>query len=344
MNLAQKAIKSVFFHGIAHNLNLIYGVISSIILARLLIPEDFGKVALAVSIMEMIARLRNISIESAVIHKQSDEKRVFSTQFFLSLFLEIPFLIAVLGSRPFIIGRYTREIANIVLILAVASSLRSISLPFTTWMQKNLEYKKMALFFTLGPLISIAITLILAFQGFSVWSLVAGRVLNYIFDTIVPIILVPWRPSWDFDIEIARDIWQYCSKAIVIEILSWVMWAGDDFIVGTWLGTNALGYYTIAWNLSSLPTQKISQVVDGVAFPTYSKLQYDKLALSQAFTNFAASVIRICAFISVLLVIIAPEFITIVLGKKWLPTVTTFQLMIAYAILRPVYENAGSVF
>lgn len=314
------------------------------ILARLLFPEDFGKVALSVSIMEMIARLKNISIESAVIRKQLDEDRLFSTQFFLIILLEIPFLIAVLVSRPYIISHYEKIIADILLILAVAGSIRSISIPYTTLMQKNLEYKKMALFFTVGPLFSIAITLLLAFQGFGVWSLVTGRVLNYIFDTIIPVILVPWRPSWSFDVGVAKDIWQYCSKSVLTEILAWFMWAGDDFIVGTWLGTDVLGLYTMAWNLSSLPTQKISQVVDGVAFPTYAKLQYDRAALSQAFTNFSGSVARICAFISLVLVIIAPEFITIMLGKKWLPAVTTFQIMIVYAILRPVYENAGSVF
>jgi O-antigen/teichoic acid export membrane protein len=117
----------------------------------------------------------------------------------------------------------------------------------------------------------------------------------------------------------------------------------DDFWAGTALGEMALGYYHKAYEFATYPRRVISRPVQDVFFAAYARLQHDRPSLSKAFFRANAYVVRTGFLFSTVLVLVAPEFVKYVLGDKWLPMVSTFQLMIIYCLLDPLLVTAGNL-
>jgi PST family polysaccharide transporter len=152
-----------------------------------------------------------------------------------------------------------------------------------------------------------------------------------------------WAVRLFLDRQIAKHYFRFGFFVMLSRQLSFWLEQFDGFWIGTTLGDTALGFYSKAYEFARYPSRVVAAPLQGVVFSTYARLQDDRRRLSKAYYSVNGLVIRVGFLLSLGLVLVAQEFVTIFLGDKWLPMVTTFQLMVVYCLFDPLIVTAGSL-
>lgn len=342
--IASKAIKSSLYVASTSYFLQIAGIAFTIILARLLEPEQFGVIALATVIYGYIARARLFGFNYILIHKKDKSDELLSTHLLLQTILTLATIVISISIAPFLIKLYNFEVVEVLLIIALASLFDAESLSSTpqALLQKELEYKKLSVINVGATLISKSVAVILAFLGFGVWALVAMIVSDILIRFVSLWRIVTWKPSFIFDKQVAKSFFEQGKHLWLSGVSSFVVFSFDDLLVGSFVGLAALGFYAKAYEFSKLPMGLITGALQ-VALPTYSKLQDDRVALSNTYTMML-DIVALASFpMSVILAATAPEFIPLLIGDKWLPAVPLLQLLILYSFLRPIMDGTFSL-
>ncbi|MCG6955542.1 MAG: oligosaccharide flippase family protein, partial [Gemmatimonadetes bacterium] len=201
---------------------------------------------------------------------------------------------------------------------------------------RDLRFQALAWIDGLRTVFTTVVTLVLAWMGFRYWSLVIGSVFSTFFAAVVAFWLRPFRPRWprpfaDITSELAFG-WN-----LVVSRIAWYGYSNADFaVVGRVLGTAALGAYNIGWTMASLPVEKISVMVMKVTPSVFARVQDDLPALRRYVNRLTEglSVVTLPAAIGMALV--ARDFVTVVLGDKWLPAVVPLQILSVFVTYRSV--------
>lgn len=210
-------------------------------------------------------------------------------------------------------------------------------------LEKELEFKKKVLPETVPTAGYACVAIGLALLGYGVWSMVYGQIVSAVLMAVLIWLVSDWRPTFSFDKRAARELFAYGKHILGASIVAFIITNIDDAIIGKMLGMSALGFYTIAYTISNLPATQITHLVSRVAFPTYSKLQDDRDALKHAYlkTLKYVSMLSIPAAFGIFM--IAPDFVSVVLGEKWMPAVVPIQILSIFGLSRSIVANNGSL-
>ena len=184
---------------------------------------------------------------------------------------------------------------------------------------------------------------LLALAGWGVWSLVIGEQGTSVLVSAVGLWTVRrvWKMRLVFSRRIAKHYFRFGFHIMVSRQLTYWLDQFDDFWTGTALGDSALGFYSKAYEFARYPRRVVAQPLQDVFYATYARLQDDRTRLSKAYYRVSSLVVRIGFLFSLVFILVATEFVTIFLGAKWLPMVTTFQLMVVYCLLDPLIVTSG---
>jgi O-antigen/teichoic acid export membrane protein len=341
MGLANRAVKGTIIVATSTYLIDIISVIRSIILARLLVPEYFGIVALASFFFNIFRQLKEFNFDFALIYKSDSSDEDFSTHFVLKIILAIITFLILAAISPFLTNFYGPDIVKIILIFAFFSIFQEGAATPRIVLEKELFFGRVAFINIVKELIRTIIPIIMALKGFGLWSLVAVAVLDMSIPLLGYIITKTWKFSFHFNKDTVIWLFKYSSYMWLAGICITLMYQFDDFLVGALIGMVALGFYVKAYEFSKLPTQLITHIINRVSLPLYSKLREKKTELSRAFNNFLYFIFRFTLPFAFSLFIIAPEFVDIFLGSKWSGTISLLRLLIIYSILRPIQDDCS---
>ena len=337
--VARKAVKSSIYSLIASMITLVLGAIRSILLARWLLPQYFGVMALALIFLRLVNQLRSVGLQYGLIHRQDADPAFLRT--FLSLYLGIGLAAAsmLLAAVPLLQGLYPQfpQLAGVLRLLILAFLISNFNAVQETLMRKNLEFKSLAVTDIVASLVTTIVAPALAWYGWGIWALVAEQISGV--STRCLLAWGPfrqWRASFGWDRDAARWFWNYGKSTWMESNLAYYLDRFDDFWVGTVLGDAALGFYSKAFEFSHYPTRLIAAQLISVFTPVFARLQHDRVALSRSFFRSAYVILRTGALAAGFLFLIIPEFIHYVIGDKWLPMLWAFRLMLGYAIFNPV--------
>ena len=152
---------------------------------------------------------------------------------------------------------------------------------------KELNFKKKIAYDQLGAILSIIITVALAFWLRNVFALVLGHIAGAIVGVSFSYRAHPFRPKFRFKVDIAKELFRFGKHIFFMGIAMFVITQGDDALVGKLLGMSALGFYLLAYKLSNLPVTSITHVVSSISFPAYSKVQDDVIRLERGYLKIA---------------------------------------------------------
>jgi O-antigen/teichoic acid export membrane protein len=153
----------------------------------------------------------------------------------------------------------------------------------------------------------------------------------------------PWRPRLGWNRRIASELWQFGVKLWMGGNISFLLDNFDDFWTATILGKTPFGYYDRAYEFATYPRRVIANPIAPVFFASFAQLQDDRVRLSRAFFRAMSLMVRTGFWFSLLFIVVAPEGIELFLEAKWLPMVTTFQLMILYTLFDPLLSTLNSL-
>jgi O-antigen/teichoic acid export membrane protein len=346
MSLAKKAVHGLAWVALSTFIIRILDFLAKLVLARLLLPSDFGLVAIGLLVVNTLHLFQNLGFGAALIYKKDDrEYRAANTAFILiPLSGTILFVLAYFSSSFVATFFNNTTVEPIVKVLAFTFIVSSLGVVPSKLLEKELEFKKKVLPETLSVLGYAVVAITLAFLGYGVWSLVFGQVASAILSVALIWMVSEWRPTFTFDKSVARELFSYGKHILGASVVVFLVTNIDDAVVGRMLGMSALGFYTVAYMISNLPATHITHLVSKVMFPTYSKLQDDREALKNAYLKTLKYVSMFSIPASFGIFIIAPDFVRVVLGEKWVLAVVPIQILVFFGLFRSLTATAGTVF
>lgn len=344
MSLARKTSSGLLWVSLSNIILKIINFIITVILARLLEPEHFGLIAIALVVVNFFETFRQLGLGAALIHKKDDADKAANTAFFL-----FPAAALVFYVISYLIASQAADFFNEPQIEAM---IKALSLIFVIWsfgtlpstlLDKNLEFKKKMVPQIL-PKIGYGIASIwLALNGFGVWSLVYGRLILEVLSVLAIWPAINWRPSFTFDWNIARELISYGKQVMMANMLVFLISIVDVTFIGRLLGASELGFYSIALGAAGLLTSQVSMMIGQVMFPVYAMIN-ERNTLKKAFktTLKYVSLVSIPATFGIFAV--AWDFINVFYGDKWLPAVAALQLLCFYGLSRSLFSITESLY
>lgn len=345
MTLTQKTAKNIGIIFLATIFNRVVRFISKIILARLLLPADFGLVALGSLAIETLNLFRDVGMGSALIYQKKQVKEAANTAFILIPIIAVILFITAYFIAPFVAAFFGElAVTEIVRILAIVLIIGSLGSVPATLLEKELNFKKAVIPQIASTIVYAIVAISLALNGFGFWSLVYGALASSFGNLITIWCVSPWRPEFRFNKQAAMELVGYGKHILGVGILVFLATNLDDAIVGKILGMSALGMYTIAYSISNLPATNITHLINRVMFPTYSALQDDKERLKIAYVKTLKYVSLLSIPLAFGIIAIAHDFVYVILTEKWIPTIALIQILCFYGLVRAIGAATGDIF
>jgi len=344
-HISYNAVRGLFWAYISRSSSKILVFVSIIILARVLLPSDFGKVAIALVTIGYLDTIGDFGVGAALIYEQKFKELASNITFFISIIGGILCFVIIQLTAPTIALFFKDpEIVSILRVLAWVFPITALGNTHDKLLQRDLAFKQRLIPEFARAFVKGILSIVLALLGLGVWSLVWGQLIGAFVATFVLWFVVPWRPELKFPRPLVRRMLRYGSHIVCVNILSALNHSIDFLIVGRMLGSAALGYYTMGFRVPEFVISMINRIVNRVAFPVYSKLQDDRIALQKAFllTLKYVSILTIPAGCG--LAFLAPTIVPTLFGSNWESSVPVVQGLALSITLRSLGSNAGNVY
>ncbi len=318
------------------------GFISTLILARLLIPEDFGLVVVATTCVGIIEVMGEFGLDTVLITRQDATKSLYDTAWTLQVLRgAVLFLLVFFGSE------YLASLFDDVRLVAVLNwlALGALVQGFVNIgiveFRKELLLHKELVFQVIQKLASFFITLILAYYWRNYWALVAGILTGHVIGLLLSYRMVIYRPS--FDLSEWNSIFHFSKWLVMINVLNYVSNRSDNLILGGTVGAKWVGLYGVANEVASLPTTELIYPIQRALFPGFSKIASDLDQLRSTYLATFQLVVMLAAPLGVGIALVADPMVKVVLGEKWLLTIPLLEILAVSGAFRVMGASAGSV-
>lgn len=327
-NLKKSAISGVLWSGIQKIGVSAISLISNIVLARLLAPEDFGCIGMLAIFIYIANSIVSGGFVSTLIQKKDAGDVDFSTVFYCNLVSAIILYVILFLFAPFIASFYAIEKLSLVLrIQGIVLIINALSVVQSTLLRKNFEFGKYARISIIASVVSVVPAIIMAYNGWGVWALVSQQLILSLVSAMLLWCSTTWHPSWMFSWISFKSLFGYGCYMLLSELLNSLFDNIQGLLIGKKFNASIMGYYSQAKKLEEVPTQSISQMVAQVTFPLYSEIQENKENLKYALKKSVATMNFINFPLMLLLLVIAKPIFVILFSDKWLPSVACFQIL-----------------
>lgn len=321
------------------------GFIRTIILARLLAPEDFGLLGIAMLSISTLETFTQTGFQAALIQKKENINPYLDTAWTVSAIRGIVLFFILFFSAPLVATFFNSVQASLIIRVIALSTLfsgfRNIGILF---FQKELNFKRQFVYEFSATMVDLFVAISLAFLLRNVWALIWAGLCTNLVRLFMSYIIQRYRPRFYFSKAIFQDLFGFSKWVVGSSILVFIITHGDDIYVGKIIGISALGLYQMAYLISNLPATEITHVISQVTFPAYSKLQDNLSKLRDAYLK----VLYITLFISIPVAFgiftLAPEFTQLFLGEKWIQIAPIIKILVFAGLTRSLAATAGYVF
>jgi O-antigen/teichoic acid export membrane protein len=312
-----------------------------LIVARLLTPSDFGIVGVAGVYLGLVAVFSEFGFGSAVITLRDltvDEIAQINT--FSAIAGAIGFIVSCALAAP--IGWFFRALAlpAVIVVMSTNFLIAGFRTVPSSLLQREFKFKRLSLIDTIAAVTQSLCVLLLAWKGAAYWSLALGSVIATLVSTTLNVISRPSgfaRPRLKSIAHALNFSWR-----VLVARLSWSLYSDADFVVaGRVLGATALGAYTFAWNLATLPVEKVTGLVGQVTPAFFSANQADLGGLRRYLLTLTEGIALITFPVTIGLGLLAPDFVSLALGERWSGVVAPLQVLAFYGSIRSVSALLG---
>lgn len=319
------------------------GFISTIILARILIPSDFGLIALAMITVAFFEIFTSFGFDLNIIQEKNVNNDTLNSAWTCKLIggslLMTLIVVFSFFSHQFFDEKNIQELIFAVAFIPIIRSFHNIGFVLH---RKELELKKEFNLEVYAKISSFIVTISSALYLQNFWALVIGIYINELVRCFLSYVMHPFRPSPSL-IE-AKKLFKFSKWLLLSNLVIFINHKITDMIVAQKAGVGQLGHYTIGYEISNLPTTEIVFPLSRALFPAFSKVKNDLEHLRELFINFTQFIIMLAAPISFILALCSTELVTILLGEKWLPVIPVISLLAFYGLIRSSIQNIGSIF
>jgi O-antigen/teichoic acid export membrane protein len=318
----------------------------AIVLARLLTPADFGLVGLVTVVTGLLERtVSDGGMVNALVHREDVSRELASSVFFLNLLSGVALfslIFVAAGPLAHLLGnpRATDVFRGLALVFGIASFAHVPQ----AMLRRSLRYGALALLVVANALVTGLVAIPLALAGHGVASLVIGAIAGVGAEMFLALALSRWTPVFHFRVKEIRSLASFSGNLTAFHFLNYFSDQGDKFIVGRFVSTSALGFYSVPYRLVFAPVSSLGGVFSSLFFPVFAREQHDHESIGNQYIRAAAVLAAIafpfCALISAL----GSPLIDALLGRQWHSAGPILTVMSAVALMQSVLITVGVIY
>ena len=328
-----------------------FGFVSNLVLTRLLAPADFGILALATFFFALINLRPKSGIDQAFAQHASDDAAAYGTFAALSIGAGLAsFGIALLLVPILALLNYESPVLIALVVLAGVGISDSVMGIAWVHLDKALLFTRVNLVTAIAFPLSYIPAFYLAFNGGGYWALLAQNalyallLLGGLWLTARRVLPEIWRARWSFSKILARQFLRFGVFVGLATIFATLVYQFDNFLVGTFVGIDTLGYYDRAYRIAQWSSILVASVLTRTAFYAYSRLQNDPVRLTKTVAMSLWIVTMVALPVALAIFVSADELVLFLFGAKWAPSAIFLRFLVIYSVARPLLDNANSLF
>jgi len=336
-DLKKKAIHAVTWTFIeAIGLRCVQFVVG-IILARLLLPEQFGLIGMLTIFIAVAQAFMDSGFGAALVQRQNVTEKDINSIFYFNIFVSIIAAVCLCGIAPWVAIFYNQPILTPLLrLMSSTLVINALSLVQNVLLRKALDFKTQTKVSLVASLLSGIIGVNMAYRGFGVWSLAVQQLSAAVIGTSLLWVLTSWRPAWLFSLQSLRDMFGFGSKLFASGLVSAIFENIYLIVIGKVFSPADLGYFTRADNLQKLPSLTLSRVISRVTFPVFSTIQDDPERVKRGMKKALTTLSLINFPLMIGLAGVARPLVIVLLTEKWLPCIPYLQLLCIVGLMYPL--------
>jgi teichuronic acid exporter len=312
-------------------------LLSTLFIARLLTPSDYGLIALATVWIFPISLIAEMGLGAAIIQFRDISEEELNGCFWLINGIALLGYVVLYASAPAISHWFNSPMLTAILrVNGLMLPLVAIRIVPDSLLRKSLAFDKISKAELIAAVLTIPTMLALALAGAGVWTLVSGILLGSFAQTVLTFWFLPWRPGWRVSGDRIRAVLEFSVSTLGSKVCWATYRQADFFVLGKISGDVVLGFYSMAKQLATLPVDKISMVVNQLALPIMAELQDKHGAIQSSFLR-ALRLVACMAFpMCVGTLFVAHDLVSVFLTDKWSEAVPALQILCIYAAVRSI--------
>lgn len=327
-DLKQKAISSMFWAAVQKYSSMLISFVSGIVLARLLTPYDYGCIGMLAIFMTLAESFIEGGFGSALIQKKYPTQADYSTIFFWNLGMACILYVILYACAPAIAQFYHIPILSTVLrVQGIVLFIYAFNIVQRNQLRKRLEFKVLSIVAIINLVISLSITILLAYNGFGVWALVAQNLVSSAIPAIVFWFYIRWRPVWTFSWQSFREMFSFGFYMFLTHIVNNFSEQIQGLLIGKMYSPSTLGYYSKAHSTERLASKTISQVMTQVTYPLYAAVQDDKSMMITMIKRMTSVIAYVTFPMLFILLLVARPLFVLLYSERWLASIPFFQVL-----------------
>lgn len=312
-------------------------LVIGIILARLLLPAEFGLVAMLTIFIDIATSFVDSGFGSALIQKTTLDLEDASTVFYFNLFAAVVFTTVLCAVAPAIAGFYDEPLLiPVTRVLALNLVINAFGLVQANLLTKDIQFRGQTIVNVGGALAGGAFGVFMALEGFGVWSLVGQSLVRNIAGTGLLWFVSDWRPGWVFSVPALKSMFAFGSRLLASGMIYTVVGNMHSLVIGKLFAATELGLYTQARRLQE-PTAGLTAVLSRVAFPAFAEIQNDDDLLKRGVRKALIMAVFVNFPLMIGLAACAKSIVILVITEKWLPCVPYLQLLCFVGLTYPLH-------
>ncbi|MDE6191899.1 MAG: lipopolysaccharide biosynthesis protein [Muribaculum sp.] len=333
-SLKDKTVKGLAWSSIERFSTMFIQLAVNIVLARILMPEDFGMVAMLAVFIQFSQAFIDSGFSNALIQRKNRTEADYCTVFYFTVAVSTVLYVLLYISAPYISDFYNMpQLTEVARVLGLGLIIGSLAAVHKTRLSIELKFKVQAVISLLSAVISGTISITMAYCGLGVWALVLQSLVSLGTQTLLVYLLgTRWLPSLIFSVRSFKELFGYSSKLLLSSLLHLLYRNLYPIVIGKRYAATELGYYNRADLLSSMSIQSITLVLAKVAFPIFSSIQDDNDKLRVAYSKYISYASLVVFPVMLGISALAKPLIVVAMTEKWLMAVPMLQILAASCI------------
>lgn len=344
-SLASAAVRGVAWTGGAQIVRQVVQIVGQLVLARLLVPDDFGLLGMAMVFIGIGQLIADFGIGSAIVQARELGPKVVSTCFWLNLAVGAMLMLLVLACAPLIARFYERpDLLPLVAVLSLNLLLSAMQTVPMGLLYRDMRFADVARAQVLGTVAAAAVAIGLAWAGAGAWALIAQPLVGAIVMLTVAWRATGWWPRFEYSYLEARPLMRFSLALLGTNLVGYANRNADGLLIGRFLGAGPLGVYSMAIQIMLFPLQQVSGVIVRVLFPTLARIQDDLLRLRTAYLKAVATIVIITFPLMAGLFALADDFVLVVFGSKWVEMVPILKVLSWVGMMQSIGTTMGVIY
>jgi O-antigen/teichoic acid export membrane protein len=340
--LLKKTVRGTFWLVLLRIFDQIFRFIKTIILARILSPDDFGLFGIAFIAISILDSFSQTGFQQALIRHKNKIEPYLDTAWMIQILRGFLLAILLFLSAPTISYFFgAPEAVEILRAISLAVLLQGFVNIGVVYFQRDIEMKKYFLFQAVGVVADFGVAVGLAIVFKNVWALVIGYIVANVIKTIFSYVVHSYRPRFKMDFPKAKELFSFGKWIFGSNVLSFFLLQADSIFVEKFLGIASLGFYQISYKISSIVQ---TDIISGALFPAFSKIQHDSKKLKNAYLKALKLSMFVFAPATAGIVVLANRFILLFLGVQWLPSVSAVKALAISGFLWSLASVSAPIF